>query len=143
MKTRPVVLLQLLLWGICAFHIMVGIGLNVSTDFLSVMAGYYGADTKTWSPDFVYIVKPLGAFMIAMGVLAAQAATRQFEHRLTVYAFVLLFVMRAIQRFVFREDLTELFAISPVRNSGNMIFFLALAIALFVLYHYAGRSRAK
>jgi len=135
--------MQLLLWAICVFHVMVGIGLNVSSDFLSVMASYYGAETKKWSPDFVYIVKPLGAFMIAMGILAAKAAMKPLEHRWTVYAFVLLFAMRSMQRFFFRKDLLELFAISPVRNTGNMVFFLGMAIALLVLYQYADRSRAK
>ena len=41
--------------------------------FPQAMAEYYGAQV-TWTPEFLYIVKPIGAFMIAIGVMAAAAA---------------------------------------------------------------------
>jgi len=42
--------------------------LNVSPAFPQAMAGTTG--TVHWTPDFLYIIKPLGAFMLVMGVLA-------------------------------------------------------------------------
>ena len=70
MNNTLTAVLKAFLWFICAFHIVVGIGLNVSSGFPQTMAEYYGAEV-TWTPEFLYIVKPIGAFMIAIGVMAA------------------------------------------------------------------------
>jgi hypothetical protein len=83
---------------VCAYHLIVGIGLNVSAPgFLQVMAAYYGAQVD-WTPQFLYILKPLGAYMLVMGGLAAVAALNPLANRHVVYGFAALFILRALQR---------------------------------------------
>lgn len=132
MTSNRLRLLQGFLWMVCAFHILVGVGLNMGPGFAKVMAGYYGASVE-WTPQFTYILKPLGAFMLVLGLLAAAAARDPLRHKVTAYGFVVLFTIRALQRLVFRRELLDAFSISPARNLGNVALFLGLAAVLFAL----------
>jgi hypothetical protein len=96
------------------------------------MATLYGAEVN-WTPEFSYIIKPIGAFMIALSVAAAAAAVNPLKHRVIIYSFVTLFLLRAIQRLVFAEEIEEIFAIGNTRNLANVAFFLALGGTLIIL----------
>lgn len=141
MKVNSYRLLQFLLWCICAYHLIVAVGLNISAPgFLQLMATYYGAQVD-WTPQFLYILKPLGAYMLVMGGLAAVAARNPLTNRHIVYAFAALFILRALQRVLFAGELIGAFSIPPARNVGNVVFFLALAAVLLGLFHYVNRKQ--
>lgn len=139
MKSKSLLLLQVLLWLICAFHIVIGVGINVSAEFPRFMAVVYGA-TVQWTPQFSYILKPLGAFMLVLGILAAVAARNPIGHRPIILGFVTLFTLRALQRLVFQEEIHNAFVIATGRNIVSMIFFFALAAGLFALYRYTAKE---
>lgn len=139
MNTKMIGLLKAFLWVIAAFHLIVGIGLNVWSEFPQVMAAYYGA-TVDWTPAFLYIVKPVGAFMIALGVMAVAAARDPLGHCTVVYGFVVLFVLRGLQRIVFQEEIANAVGIAADRNIINAIVFLVMAAALFLLFRAAGKG---
>ena len=132
-------LLQGFFWMVCAFHIVVGVGLNLSAGFPRLMAEFYGA-TVDWTPQFNYILKPLGAFMFVLGLLAAAAAREPMRYRVVAYLFATLFTIRALQRLAFGGDIHDAFSISFARNMGNAVFFLALAATLLGLHFWAQRS---
>lgn len=133
--------LQLFMWFICAFHILVGVSLNVPLIPLEAMARYYGA-TVEWTPQFVYILKPLGAFMFVLGVLAAAAALKLLHYKAIVYGFVALFALRALQRLIFQQELQTAFSIPSARNLGSIVLFFALAAALFAVCRAAEKRQA-
>jgi hypothetical protein len=130
--------LQFFLWFICAFHVIVGVSLNVPLVPLPALAGYYGAQVD-WTPQFVYLLKPVGAFMCVLGGLAGAAAPNPLRHGAIVHGFVALFALRALQRLVFQQEVHTAFAIAPTRNLSAMVFFFAMAAALFVLYRHVAR----
>jgi hypothetical protein len=130
--------LQFFLWFICAFHVIVGLSLNVPLVPLPALADYYGAQVD-WTPQFVYILKPVGAFMCVLGGLAGVAALTPLRHGAIIYGFVALFALRALQRLVFQQEIHTAFAIAPTRNLGAMVLFFAMAAALFVLYRHVAR----
>lgn len=140
MNAKSLQLLKWLMWGVCAFHVIVGLGLNLFPEFPKLMAGYYGA-TVDWTPGFLYIIKPLGAFMLVMGVLAGFAATDPLKNAPIVYGFILLFALRTLQRIVHQGELLDTFGITTGRNVGNMVFFAGLALGLFLLLRSA-KARA-
>ncbi len=142
MKSTSFKFLQAFLWFVCVFHLMVGIGLNVSSRFPEILASYYGAQVD-WTPQFAYILKPLGAFMFVLGVLAAVAARNPLKNTMIVYGFVILFAARAVQRFMFREEIYEALAIAPGRNMTAMVLFFVLAASLFALYRLAEKGTAE
>ena len=139
---RSIACLKVVLWSVCAFHVIVGAGLNLFPEAPSMMADAYGAEVN-WTPEFSYIIKPIGAFMLALGIIAAGAALDPLRHRLAIYAFVTLFLMRALQRLVFAQSLEEIFGISWDRNLGNVIFFVMLAATLVILDTLSRRTASR
>ena len=142
MKSTSLRLLQVYLWFICIFHLMVGIGVSVSSGFPARVAAYYGARVD-WTPQFTYILKPLGAFMVVLGLLGIAAAMDPLKHRLIAYGFAGVFVIRTLQRIVFMQQLQDAFAIEPGRNLLHIVLFSAMAVALFALQRRAERDAAN
>ena len=141
MKSGLYLVLQTLLLGICAFNVIIGLGLNLSPDFPQAVASYYGAEVE-WTPAFMYIIKPLGAFMITVGLLAGIAARDPLKHAAIVYAVAVLFLMRGAQRFIFMDEIANSINIEAGRNAVNGIFFLALAAVLVVVYRACVKKTA-
>lgn len=139
MKPKSNLTLQALLWGICAFNTIIGIGLNVSADFPQFVAGYYGAEVE-WTAALLYIIKPLGAFMVVIGVLAGVAARNPLQHAAIIYGVAFLFLLRGIQRIVFMEEISTAVNIEATRNIGNAILFLVLAVLLVAVYRFASKQ---
>ena len=132
-------ILKAYLWFIAAFHIAVGIAVNVSASLTQAIARGSGA-TVDWTPQFTYILHPLGAFMIALGVMAIAAARDPRRYSAVVGGFVLLFAIRALHRVIFGGVLATAFGISSSRNMLNLVIFAAQAVLLFVLWRGAMRD---
>lgn len=133
MQSTSLRVLKAYMWFIALFHLVVGIAVNVSPGMTRSIAAAYGA-TVDWTPQFTYILHPLGAFMIALGVMAVAAARDPHRYDWVVLAFVVLFALRALHRLVFASVLSSAFSITPSRNMINMVVFLAQAILLFALW---------
>ena len=140
MKSRAYRVLQVLMLLVCVAHIVIGAGLNLASDgMVASMASSYGAESAEWSAQLLYIVKPLGAFMLVLGLLAAAAAANPTRYRAVVYAFSVLFLIRAVQRIAFSTEIHDIFGIAVSRNTGNAIFFAVLAVVLVVCDRLAAR----
>jgi len=124
--------LQALLGFVCAAHVVIGLGVNLAPGFPPIVAGLYGA-TVDWTPQFTYILKPLGAFMLTVGLLAGIAATDPARHTAIVYAVAVLFVIRSAQRVFFAGETLRAFGITLARDAAVASFFLALAVTLVLL----------
>ncbi|MCA9184176.1 MAG: hypothetical protein R3E01_29630 [Pirellulaceae bacterium] len=133
MRHKAYLGLQLLMWSVCAFHVVVGAGLNVSSGFVEPMARIYGAHQAEWSPQFLYILRPLGVFMLALGVLAGVAASNPGKYRAIIFVFAGIFIVRALQRVFLGQEISDTFGIDASRNTGNMVFFFGLAAVLLIL----------
>ena len=135
----PIRILKAYLWFIAAFHLAVGIAVNVSSSLTQAIARGYGA-TVDWTPQFNYILHPLGAFMIALGLMAVAAARDPRRYSAVVGGFVALFVIRALHRLVFGSAITDAFSIPASRNTIAMVIFAAQALVLFLLWRAAMRD---
>jgi hypothetical protein len=140
MNQRWLRLLQGYLWVICAFHVITGLGVNFSRPFIDTMADWYGAKVD-FTPQFLTILHPLGAFMFILGVLAAVAARDPLRYRPIVYSFAALFLIRSLQRVLFQQDIEQAFQIAPTRNLLNMGLFLVMAITLTALQLHVERHQ--
>jgi hypothetical protein len=139
MNTTWLRVLQAYLWMICAFHVIIGVGLNVSPDFIPVVARWYGAERVDITHQLLVLVKPIGAFMFILGVLAGVAAVRPLRYRAVVYSFAGLFFIRSMQRVLWGHEQTEAFGIAPERVTASLVFFLLMAVTLLALYLYVER----
>ena len=137
-KSKTLLALQLTLWIVCAFHVFIGAGLNLSDAFVDTAARLYGAEQTEWNAQFLYILRPLGVFMDALSIFAGAAALNPSRHRLTIYVFAGIFIVRGAQRVLFGDQISELYGIEDGRNVTNMVFFFfsgGLLIALDQLSH--------
>jgi hypothetical protein len=106
-----------------------------------ILADLYGAGVD-WTAQFIYILRPLGAFMLVLGLLLAVAALDPWKHRLIVYGLCGVLFLRALQRLVLQQDIQDAFHISPARDLGMAAFFVTEAVAILVLLHRAGKAAA-
>jgi hypothetical protein len=142
MPSTPVTVLKGFLWFIAVFHVFVGLSLNLSPRLTQAIADAYGARVS-WTPQLVYILKPLGAFMIAFGILAAAATRDPVRYSVIVLGFVILFAIRALQRIVFLQDVSAAFVIPPSRVVLQAIVMGGLAVALFAVYRWAAGTAPR
>ena len=132
------------LWVVCAFHILIGLSLNVDLGLREwVGSSLYNA-TVDWSDgQFAYIMKPLGAFMIALGVMAAMAARNPLGNRSIIIGFAVLFTMRGLQRLLYMGEIERVFAIPSSRSLVQMVVMLALALGLVLLLRAASGGGSR
>ncbi|HEX6316956.1 MAG TPA: hypothetical protein VFZ73_18920 [Gemmatimonadaceae bacterium] len=102
-----------------------------------VGSSLYNAQVDWSDGQFTYIMKPLGAFMIALGIMAALAARDPLGNRPIIIGFVLLFTIRGLQRLVFMDEIERVFAIPSSRSLIQMVVMLSMALALFLLLRAA------
>lgn len=131
--------LKVYLWFIAIFHLFVGLAVNLSDSFTKLIAAGYGA-TVDWTPQFSYILHPLGAFMIVLGIIAAVAARDPERYEAVVLGFVILFAIRALHRLIFADALLSAFGISKSRSMANLAIFAGQAILLFLLWRASRTS---
>jgi hypothetical protein len=126
------------LWVVCAFHLLVGLSLNVDIGLREwVGSSLYNAQVDWSDGQFAYIMKPLGAFMIALGIMAAFAARNPLGNRPIIIGFAILFTMRGLQRLLYMREIESVFAIPSSRSLIQMVVMLALALGLVLLLRAA------
>lgn len=128
----------------CAFHVLIGLSLNIDLGFREWVGGtLYGARVDWTDAQFTYILKPLGAFMIALGVMAAIAARDPLRNRAIVIGFAVLFTLRGLQRLLFMNEIESVFGIPPSRSLVQMVVMLSLALGLALLLRAASAGEGR
>ena len=141
MSSKTLSALKIVLWFVCLSHIILGAAIMLSPEFQQRVAALYSAKVD-WTPQFVYILRPLGAFMLVLGMLGIAAARNPLRYQFVVYGFAGLLLIRVVQRLVFQRDIHQAFGIEPSRNTINALAFLALAALLVALLQIAKRQSA-
>jgi hypothetical protein len=132
MSHLPLRVLQGLLAYVCLSHIVIGAGAMLSPGFQRWMADLYGVQAEL-SPQVVYLARPLGAFMLVLGLMGLAAVRDPVRYRVLVYGFAGVLLLRDLQRLAHQQEITEVFGISQGWNLAVGAFFLALAVGLVVL----------
>jgi len=127
-----VVLFQLIMGFIALFHITIGASLMFSIEAQQFFAGLYGAQLEA-RDDVTYLVRVLGSFALALGVLAVLAAKNPLANRAIGWGFVTLFILRDIQRHLYFSELESGFMLGASSNILTSVFFIAQTIFLIVL----------
>lgn len=134
-------ILKAIMWYVALYHIFVGLSVNLSMTFTQLVADGYGA-TVDWTPQFIYILKPLGAFMIVLGLFAAVAARDPLRHPEIVTGFCILFIIRALHRLIWFNDIERAFNVSFGRSMGAAAVMIAHAIVLYLVLRAVRRESA-
>src|SRR5215469_7876808 len=115
------------------YHILMGL-LGVASGSLAA----WGAHTLwhanvTVDPQFTYLAKFLGAYVIAFGIMMLFIAKDPVRYGALVYPAVLVAVLRIAERLVFAGELKSAFGIGMDRTIGTIIVVALLDGALLML----------
>lgn len=127
---------------IALFHLAVGGALMTSVEAQRFFSELYGAEVQ-WSDQTIYLIRVLGSFAFALGVLALLATINPLKHSVVGWGFVVLFLLRDLQRHLYFSELERGFLLSQTMNVLTTLFFLAQALLLAFLLIRLGRSEAK
>jgi hypothetical protein len=126
--------LRLLLVLVAVAHVVLGVlacAARAGT-VTSLVADLYGV-TLTLTPQLHHVIRILGAFMVAVGVMAALAIRDPVRNRAIVDGLGILQVLRAVQRVVFASQIQEAFGMAPGRLMLQAAFFLLLGLVLLLI----------
>lgn len=98
----------------------------------SILQIAYGS-TLEIDPTARHIIRILGVFMMSLGVLTALAVRDPQRYIGVIYALVLVFVIRTLQRIVFADEIQENFGISSGRLIGQSLFMITHGLVLVLL----------
>ena len=115
------------------YHLLIGILGLVSGEMAArVGAAVYGAHVEV-TPQFSYMAKYLGAYVIAFGVMMLLLASDPVKYRKLVYVAVLLAVVRILSRLIFASELQAAFGIGMNRSLMTIAAVAVLNIGLVLL----------
>ena len=115
------------------YHILMGILGIVSGSWAAWGAHTLWHANVTVDPQFIYLAKFLGAYVVAFGVMLLFIAKDPIRYGALVYPAVVVAVLRIGERLVFAGELKTTFGIGMERTIGTIIVVGALNLALLVL----------
>lgn len=125
--------LRILLLVFCVANVIWGIvGLMGGETAVKAAAWFYGANV-TLTPQISYVIRMLGAFVLVLGILGGVAALDPARNKAIINCIVILLVLRVLQRIFLAKEIFEAFGITNARNMSNIIIFLAIALAIYLL----------
>ncbi len=128
-----------LLWFIAVYQFVVGALLLLTPDLSRLVVGFYGSDVQV-TPEFAFILKPLGAYMLMTGLIASGTARANVPHPSIVAALVVLFAMNVIYRIGSFQYVQSTFGIPQWHLIGQIVILAAIGIALALLSRAAMKS---
>lgn len=121
-----------LLWFITVYQFLIGLLLMLTPDMSRLVVGFYGSDVQV-TPQFAFILKPLGAYMITVGLIALGTVRAAVPPTFIVTALAALFSLNVLYRIVAFNYVSTTFGIPTWHLIGQMLFLAGLAIALVLL----------
>jgi hypothetical protein len=129
---RALSALKALLWFIAVYQFACGFLLLMPPGFAQLVVGWYGA-TVNWTDQFTFILKPLGAYMLMTGLIAASSARATVPHPTIVTSLAVLFTVNALYRILRFQFVQQTFGIASWHLIGQIVVLLGLAGGLMLL----------
>jgi hypothetical protein len=98
---------------------------------LRIAQAMYGASFEP-HPQAVYLVRPLGVFMLALGILQARAAMEPLRYRAVLDVTILVFALRQLQRLLWAPAVFQVFGLTRSRHWIGTGFFFVILVLLIV-----------
>jgi hypothetical protein len=125
--------LQLVLWSICIYHIVLGACGFLSEDVAVRLADLLFSVKVEPTPQVSYLVKLLGIYAVLFGLMTATAAVAPERHPTLLNLVVLLYALRVLNKLVFSDLFVQAFAAPPARTWVDIAMLLAFGLAVALL----------
>jgi hypothetical protein len=115
------------------YHILMGI-CGIASGSMAAWAAHalWHANVNV-DPQFTYLAKFLGAYVVGFGVMLLFIAKDPVRYAALVYPAILVGLLRIGERLVFANELKSAFGIGMERTIGTIIVVGALNLGLFLL----------
>lgn len=133
----PQKILKLIFLILALFHVLVGFGLALSTDFQVFAVELYGAKL-VWTGQSHYLLRVVGSFAFALGLVMFQIAQNPLKNTCLIFCVLGFFVFRNIQRMIFVDEIKNL-QISEFANMLTNVGFLGLIVGVFILVLFVNK----
>ncbi len=127
--------LQWLLYIVSIYHLLLGVLTIFAKDLTVGLAKLAFNFNLTLTDQVYWVVNPLAAYLLAFGLFTWVAATNPVKYKKIIFAGVILFGVRVVQRlFFFLTAPKSLVSnVDPVRGVLFLLSITALGVALFIL----------
>jgi len=115
------------------YHVVMGLAGIWSGDLAASVASTLWHATVRVDPQFSYLAKFLGAYVIAFGGMMLAIARDPVRYGPLVYVAALLGAIRIVERLVFASELQQAFGIGMDRTVVTAIIVFALNGGLILL----------
>src|SRR5687767_2137085 len=96
-------LLQVVLWLIALYHVLMGLGAMLSARIVEGLArGVFGMRLQL-TPASAYLAKLLGIYAAVFGAVVGIAATDPTRYAVLLDVIVVLYVLRIVNKFAHRK----------------------------------------
>jgi hypothetical protein len=129
MNQRRYLAVRVILWVIAVYHLAAGLVATFAKEQTTTLASLMFGIALTMDGQTELLVRYLGAFGIAFGVLAALAALDPVRNKAFIYGAVVYFFVRAFDRIVFAELLAQ-HHVGPAPNWWRIVVIVAFAALL-------------
>lgn len=127
--------LRTILYIVAAYHILLGLIGIFFKDYAVWAAKNFFSFNLTMDPQVYWVLNPFAAYVLIFGIFMALAATDPVKYKNIIYAGILLFAVRIIQRLIFAFSATEgLKSITnPTQNITHLVVVAVIGGTLLVL----------
>jgi hypothetical protein len=135
--------LQLILWSICIYHIVLGACGFLSEDLAVRLADILFSVRIEPTPQLSYIAKLLGIYAVVFGLMTATAALAPEHHPTLLNLVILLYALRILNKLIFSDLFTQAFAAPPARTWVDIAMLLAFGLSVALLKPRTATAGAK
>jgi hypothetical protein len=130
---NKLLLLKVVLWLICLYHVFMGAAAFLSEDTAARVAEVAFGIHLQMAPQTSYIVKLLGVYAIVFGLMVALTALDPVRYTRFLDVVVVLYALRILNKLVFAKLFTEAFEAPPYRAWVDIALLAAFGLAVFLL----------
>lgn len=143
MKKESYIPLKVFLWLICVYHLIVGITGSFFHHLAPQVAPLLYGVELTLTPQIQLIIIHLGALAIIIAILMAFAAIDPVKNKSIIYAGIVYFAIRIIDRVVFWKLIEEhKSAAFPDWVSINWIGIFLMSIMMLGLFIFRPKNES-
>lgn len=126
-------LLQIVLWAICAYHVVLGGGAFLSSAIAEQAARSIFGITLSMDAQTAYVVRVLGVYALTFGLVAGIAATNPARHGILLNVIVVLYALRILVKLVFKDEAVLGLAYSSGRVYAEVALLAGFGAAVWLL----------
>jgi hypothetical protein len=126
--------LKIVLWLIALYHIILGVAAFVSLPLTLWLAQALFGVSVELTPQASYIIRLLGVYVLAFGVLVAMLALDPSKHSSLLAVVAILYVCRILNKIVFMDLFATAFGATLTRGWIDVAMLAGFGVAVLLLW---------